>query len=36
MPSIKTMLKTGAIALVAIAIVTRVEPARKVVFNQGG
>lgn len=34
MPSIKTILKTGAIALAAVAVAKRVEPIRKVVFNE--
>lgn len=34
MPSIKTILKTGAIALAAVAVAQRVEPVRKVVYGQ--
>jgi hypothetical protein len=34
MPSLKVMLKTGLIALVAVSAATRVPAVRKVVFNE--
>jgi hypothetical protein len=34
MPSAKTFLKTAAMAIVAIAIVNRIEPAAKIVYNR--
>lgn len=33
MPSIKTIMKTAAIALAAVAVAQRVEPVRKIVYG---
>ncbi len=33
MPSMKTILKTGVIALAAVAVAQRVEPVRKIVYG---